>query len=54
MGVRAEVGSFVFAAFVDWKGVRRRFIYIGKPARLASIEALSIFTVFRVGSIQKC
>jgi hypothetical protein len=45
MDVRAEGQAIAFAAFTDWEGIRRSLSALAKPARLASIEALSIVTV---------
>ena len=52
MDVRAEGQAIAFAAFTDWEGIRRSLSALAKPARLASIEALSIVTVSCVGSVQ--
>ena len=41
-----------FAALTGWDGIRRSLSAWAKPARLASIEALSIVKVSCVGSLQ--
>jgi hypothetical protein len=45
MDVRAEGQAIAVAAFTDWEGIRTSLSALAKPARLASIEALSIVTV---------